>query len=155
MKSIPDRKKARREYLDRKADAYARAIEGGLLIAAVFLFLAHSQQLAYAGYQVWQHLSFAHYRATGNYETVLSLAIALFGTAMGLLGIRGIRLIRQAREAAQISYVPPVTPSTLPAEEILLRGTSEPSAPSETLLRAGMDGEGTTGEELLRSSQGR
>jgi hypothetical protein len=51
-------------------------------------------------------------------------------------------------------YVPPVTASTLPAEEILVRATEEPPvAQSEVLLRAAQ-GQETPKEELLRVIQG-
>ena len=50
--------------------------------------------------------------------------------------------------------VPPVTSSTLPAEEVLVRSAMEPTAPSEILLRATVKGEETKAQELLRAASG-
>jgi hypothetical protein len=55
---------------------------------------------------------------------------------------------------AKDEYFLSVNNSTLPAQQILVRGAAEPSAPNETLLRAGVKGEETKAEELLRNSQG-
>ena len=60
--------------------------------------------------------------------------------------------VKGARDQARLPYVPPVTDSTLPADEILVRGAAEPAAPNETLLRAAREGEEQLKpEELLRS----
>jgi hypothetical protein len=49
-----------------------------------------------------------------------------------------------------LTYVPPVTAETLPAEEILVRGSEEPpGVQSEVLLRGAL-GHETPQEELLR-----
>jgi hypothetical protein len=54
------------------------------------------------------------------------------------------------RELHAIPYVPPVTPDTLPADEILVRGSEEPVAvQSEVLLRSAQ-GQDTPKEELLK-----
>ncbi len=51
-------------------------------------------------------------------------------------------------------YVPPVTPDTLPADEILVRGSEEPPvAQSEVLLRAAHRGKETPKEEWLRVAE--
>jgi hypothetical protein len=67
-----------------------------------------------------------------------------------------VRSIRKARqEAKQLPYVPPVTANTLPAEEVLVRGSEEPTQEQGKVLLRGADGSAGTGEqELLRSSQG-
>ncbi len=62
---------------------------------------------------------------------------------------------RDFRAAKQIPYVPPVTPDTLPADEILVRGSKEPPiAQSAVLLRAAKEQE-TPKKELLRISEHR
>ena len=54
-----------------------------------------------------------------------------------------------------IPYVPPVTSDTLPAEEVLVRGSEEPTQEqSKVLLRGTECSMGTGEQELLRSSQG-
>jgi hypothetical protein len=55
---------------------------------------------------------------------------------------------RVARE----TYDPPVNPDTLTADEILVRGSAEPAAQSEVLLRAVQTGQETAAEELLRAN---
>jgi len=58
------------------------------------------------------------------------------------------------QEALQLPFVPPVIPDTLPAEEVLVRGSEEPAQEQGKVLLRGTDGSGSTGEqELLRSSQ--
>ena len=61
--------------------------------------------------------------------------------------------LKETHATANDSYVPPVSLSNLPAEEILVRGAEEPTAPSEVLLRAAGKGEESKAEQLLRSSQ--
>jgi hypothetical protein len=54
-------------------------------------------------------------------------------------------------EAKSLPYIPPVTPDTLPPDEILVRGSEEPPvAQSEVLLRAAKATQEAAKEELLR-----
>ncbi len=63
--------------------------------------------------------------------------------------------VKAAKTSVRILYVPPVTLDTIPAEEILVRGSDEtPVAQSEVLLRAAQQGQQTPKEALLRVSQG-
>jgi hypothetical protein len=59
---------------------------------------------------------------------------------------------RKQEAAQQITYFPPVQRSTLPTNEVQVRGTAEPSAPSATLLRTTVNSEETQAEKLLRSA---
>ena len=63
--------------------------------------------------------------------------------------------IRQhfTKKAASLPYVPPVREqiATLPADEILLRGSEEPAAAPGELLRAAQGRTETGSEELLRA----
>ena len=54
-------------------------------------------------------------------------------------------------------YVPPVREqiATLPPDEVLLRGSDQPAATPDELLRATQVTQQTTAEELLRSMEGR
>jgi hypothetical protein len=61
-------------------------------------------------------------------------------------------LVQKADEAATLPYIPPVTPDTLPAEEMLVRGSEEPQAGSETLVRPSTATRETPAEQLLRST---
>ena len=57
-------------------------------------------------------------------------------------------------KVAQLPYVAPVTPDTLPAEEVLVRGTQEPQAGRETLVRAATPTlEETAQQENARTQQ--
>jgi hypothetical protein len=136
MKPVPDRKKLRREYLRKKWQTYA-PVRYRIAILVTFL--------AIEGYRaVWVHRS-----------SVLLSLLPLFAVVLAGVLWSIITTVKTARQqAALIPVVPPVTPSTLPAEEILVRGATEPSAPNETLLRATVKGEETKAQELLRSSQG-
>ena len=63
--------------------------------------------------------------------------------------------VRLGRKVSQIPYVPPVTASTLPAEEVLVRGAEEPKQEQSKVLLRGIDNSTGTGkQELLRGSQG-
>jgi hypothetical protein len=131
MKQVPDRKKLRQEYLWKRRAHYA-AMSGAyvaiLMVGCVAFLLPQ------------------------RVPWTIGLPAVIF---LALFTGRQWGMIQQIRhKAKQVPYVPPVTPSTLPAEEILVRGASEPSAPSDTLLRAGVKGEEAKVEELLRSSQG-
>jgi hypothetical protein len=63
-------------------------------------------------------------------------------------------MVLEARREVRVPHVPPVPLNSLPIEEILIRGAAEPSATGETLLRAGVKGEETKAEELLRVASG-
>jgi len=61
---------------------------------------------------------------------------------------------RASSEAEKLPFVPPVTADTLPAEEVLVRGSEEPAQEQSKILLRGTNGSGGTREqELLRSSQ--
>ncbi len=61
---------------------------------------------------------------------------------------------RKLEEIRVVPYVPPVNLSTLPAEEVLVRGAEQPTAPNGTLLRATVKCEGAKAEELLHVVSG-
>jgi len=132
MKSVPDRKRLRRKYLWKKARVYT-----GPLAATAFTALCFIRVVMDRGY-VQEHL----------YLTVVQ-------TIGGLVAIYFFCYRVAKAEVAKIPPVPPVAPSILPAEEVLVRSASEPPETSETLLRATVKGEEVKAEEMLRSSQGR
>ena len=68
----------------------------------------------------------------------------------GLISWLASTVADRGRAEQQVPYVPPVTPNTLPANEILVRGAEEPPvARSKMLLRAAQGGHETATEELL------
>lgn len=137
MSRIQTRKKQRREYLRKKGTAYTVAFLaalGALLGALIFLVRWDP---------VYRHLGIGsrHIAVVGTLALILIVQL-LFQVAR-----------RVHRRAVQIPYVPPVTADTLPAEEVLVRGTVEPTGQqSEVLLRGAQGGGVTPAEELLRSS---
>jgi hypothetical protein len=81
---------------------------------------------------------------------------SLLGALVLLLAARQVTRFahRVHRKAKQLPYVPPVTVNTLPAEEVLVRGSEEPKEEQGKVLLRGTGGsEGTGEQELLRSSQ--
>jgi hypothetical protein len=135
MNRVPDRKKLRQEYLRKQAWVSTRlTLSCFSSLLFVMLFGICTMFALFGG--TWA-------------------AYVIFGTlAFGCVYVMRV-IIRETDRAVKdydIPYVPPVTPSTLPAEEVLVRGAEEPNAPQETLLRATVKGEDTKTEELLRSS---
>ena len=134
-----ERKRQRREYLRQKGEAYASiAASGALILLSLGLLL----------------LGFVAARR-GHTEPVDGLVIGLLMLALAAgcgWGIYwGIRDVRATKESVdRIPYVPPITIEHLPPEEILVRGSGEPShSPQEALLRPAGNRE-TPHEELLR-----
>lgn len=62
---------------------------------------------------------------------------------------------REARRARSIPYVPPVREqiAALPADEILVRGSDQPAAGQEELLRPGKYSYDVSSDELLRAER--
>lgn len=152
MSQTQQRKKLRREYLKKKSVIYIKAI--------VDVFSA----LCFAGI-VWWLLGNCHYLLFGDavygWEIVCVpfVVIILLGASLWC-GITSWRLVILARnfhrEAKQLEPVPRVTTDTLLAEEVLLRGSAEPSQEqSKVLLRGIQHREDTADQELLRGSQER
>jgi|SRR5579871_2659238 len=124
MKQVPDRKKLRREYVKKKAAAYG---VGGPFLVIMLTFLV------------------AWFREPGL--DVSQFAVLLFCFVWCAVNF--------SRETIKhVPYVPTVTPNTLRADEILVRGSEEPLvAQSEVLLRAAQQMQETPKEELLRVSR--
>jgi hypothetical protein len=139
MNLVPDRKRLQREYL--RKHPFLMLLTASLLASLFLLFVgANGAALLYRNqFPVW----FVRGMIRG---TITSFIVVPFSAFV-------VHLMIKARIISSVSYVPPVTPSTLPAEEILVRGAQEPSAPNEILLRATVKADETKADELLRSSQ--
>jgi len=136
VKQVSDRKKLRREYLRKKGKAHSKSVLYGAIcvalwvMVALFLFFVNEPGV---------HMPPMDYAIA----TIICLAAVWFTS----------QLVKSEAEAKLVPYVPPVTPNTLPADEILVRGSEEPPvAQSDVLLRAAKEQE-TPQEELLRVSQ--
>ncbi len=141
MSSTQERIKKRREYLKKKGTAYRN-----VSTQAVFVVLAVM-------------LTIVSLLATIFSLLRLDLLSVLFFAALtaldGVMTRSVIDSARQAHEQAkQLPYVPPVTANSLPAEEVLVRGSEEPAEEQGKVLLRGTDGSAGTGkQELLRGSQ--
>jgi len=99
----------------------------------------------------WLHWSWGAFidLASGPAPVVSGLCIA---------GLSGIFLsYSSARRLKALPYVPPVAEqiALLPAADILVRGSDQPSAAPDELLRAAREGAAPSNEELLRADTGR
>ena len=140
MNQIQDRKKQRREYLRKKRVTYFKATLN-TLIAIPCSWYAFGSLFA------------ALFNPFDRLFSVIMFALAFIFGAVAWTAAKRAKLLHQ--KAKQLPYVPPVSPATLPAEEVLLRG-SDASAQeqSQVLLRGTHNSEEADGQELLRSSQG-
>src|SRR5579859_2025586 len=114
MSRVPDRKKMRRAYLRKRVIGHVLfSVSVLLVVTAVIVFLS-AECLFRRGF------------------SQMAVFSVLVGTVM--MGLVGLKMSGHAEIASNIPYVPPVTPSNLPAEEVLVRGAEEPAAASEILL---------------------
>ena len=143
MGSTQERIKKRREYLKQKGAAYSTASLAALLTipCALGTFFLVAVTLFVFFYQV---------------STFFGLLLAFLSLIGGVCSWQLARSALHYHKAArQLPYVPPVTPETLPAGEVLVRGSEEPKQEQSKVLLRGTDGSaGTADQELLRSSQG-
>lgn len=132
MNQVTERKRLRQEYLKQKRTAYSKHIVvtvGTLAFIGIVTLLIYHGHAVDIGMQLW---------------LVIYTIVLVYGHSHTAY-----------KEAKSIPVVPPVTADTLPAEEILVRASEEPSvAQSEVLLRAVQRGQEAPKEELLRVSQG-
>jgi hypothetical protein len=141
-RQITDQKRLRGEYLLTKAEAYASGV------LCIVLFLATGAIALLCLYvAVRTFLPFLHGDTLGS----VFVGAIVSETAAGFSAWHLAKGIEGAKVRATTTYVPPVTPDTLPLDEILVRGSEEPTIQSEVLLRAAKS-EVTLKEELLRGS---
>jgi hypothetical protein len=127
MNKVPDRKRLRRSYLLQKG--------------MPFIYLAFNLILVLIWVPAWNAME------RPLWFLCFIVAIFLLPSIMNIS--------KDLKKAKQVPYVPPVTASTLPAEEILVRAADVPPvAQSTILLRAAQAGQETPKEELLRVSNG-
>jgi len=132
MNKVPDRKKLRREYLSRGGWSVVLCVTEVLLLTVGYLYLVYNAP---------------HKGDAGRVVLILGLFVVLGALLLG-------NEAKKDHRATRDRIVPPITPDTLPADEILLRGSEEPPVgQSELLLRAAR-GQETPKEELLRLATG-
>ena len=152
MNKVPDRAKVWREYKLRHAGAIILSILGACLAAfaalnilgAIWFTLTDDPDCDSDGFPACTSVP---------QRLVYSIPTALVGV---LLFAGGKRLFRvQLKKANDMPYVPPVRDQlpTLPADEVLLRGSQATPAPPEELLRPAGRQDSAQGE-LLRATTG-
>jgi hypothetical protein len=136
MKQVPDHKKLRREYLDKRREA----------ISAIRTFLIAA--CACVGMICFFVSTLKYDNSSNTRGAAIVLVFILVGGMV--MHIRCARhYMKELKEVDRQYYVPP-TDKHAPAE-ILLRGSEEPPVEqSEVLLRAAQEHE-TAKEELLRA----
>jgi hypothetical protein len=147
MGSTQERIKQRRRYLKRKGAAYTKISLATFLVILLTPIIIVLPTLLVVDLVLPGLLPITPaYRAAG-----IIAVIGCIATIWYLL----VTASRADRTLQQLPYVPPVTADTLPAEEILVRGSEEPTQEQSKVLLRGTKGSAGTGEqELLRSSQG-
>ena len=143
MKQVPDWKKLRREYLRSRihlqiASRVANGVFLVMLIAMIF-FLLLSLGCAMQARQ-----------SSGSWWDWFWCGVhALLALTSGRIAYRSCFWHEEAQRAARLPMVPPFNVNALPADEILVRGSEQPTIQSEVLLRAAKSEE-VLKEELLR-----
>src|SRR5260370_33487923 len=113
---VPERQKKRREYLKKKAGAYV------LIMLAVFVCLA----LIVGGMPACGKLADLSMDSSRGWFWGFSMTLAgIVVTIVIFLALYfGGQILTSSGEITKtIPYVPPITPNTLPAEEVLVRGS--------------------------------
>jgi hypothetical protein len=147
MSKVTERKRRRWEYLKKKGATYSNVA----LYSALFV-----PALTIAGLCGIAAVMILFIGPNDILSSLFAIGLLLgCGLSGALSWYCRNRILASQRQARQLSYVPPVTPKTLPAEEILVRGSEEPPVQqSEVLLRAAKPGQQEmSAEELLRASQ--
>jgi|SRR5579871_3331793 len=152
MGSTQERIQKRREYLKQKGWAYTQASLAG---AFALLFAGVSYWL----YGYCQNVLLGDTEALGGDTRLIPYALMVFLSLSLSCMVATLFLARSVHQshqkAKQLPFVSPVTANTLPAEEVLVRGSEEPAQEQGKVLLRGTDSSGSMGEqELLRSSQG-
>jgi hypothetical protein len=151
---MEDMAKSRSEYFWTKAEISTLAVVCGLFcIFGMTLFVLGTYQAflgwhPYSGYAKKDHDIFD----TTYPDHVLGSMPEVIGfLIVGITGFAGAR--SRVRKAKALPYVPPVHKqiAALPAEEILVRGSDQPAALPEELLRAAHEGVVESAAELLRA----
>ncbi len=155
MNRVPDRKKQRREYLRQKGTAYLKTTSGGIVFVFTVLLtplLASAAIYSWVGWLLW----WDRLADPGSHWDIFAIVLTVLAVISGLACYLSWSLMQHAiRSAARLSPVPPVTPNTLPAEEVLVRGSEEPQqAQSEMLVRPATAEQVTPKTQLLRVVEG-
>ena len=146
---VPDRQKQRREYLRKKAGVRG-IIVGGQLLEILLFSVTGLCGLASFGLLLCSIAIGPQFYLTTLVSILLTVGGGYISWKLGKLTDRA------EQEERSLAFVPPVTPDTLPAEEVLVRGAQELTQEQSTvLLRAAEESVASPTEELLRASIGK
>jgi len=147
-RKLADLAKKRRENLMKKSRANTMLCVGFILL---LLFGVSTLFFGMATLYSLQSLTMS----ISSPLTAIISAIGMTAFCCPLAYFFGIRIMKKAgNDMAELRYVPPVRDqlAALPAEEILVRGSGQPAATPEELLRAARAGTADAREELLRAN---
>ena len=141
MKPSEDVDEKRREYEDNFAITQGKSVCGEFVMV-LFAIAA-----------LWNLSRFAMSLFNRHYFDLKSLGCVLLFALVAAGG--WVIGLDNTRKAKSIPYVPSVADplAALPADEILLRGSNQPSVRPDELLRPAQVGTETAPEELLRAQQ--
>lgn len=150
---VPDRQKQRQEYVSKKTGAVGDGLWAGLtatLSAALTVVL-------FGGGLLSCFFPLTHTaEETGTHPVVGLIGGIVFLILSVFAGRFTFSSIRYSQErfnsASLLPYVAPVTPDTLSAEEILVRGAQEPTQEQSTVLLRAAGESADKPEQLLRAS---
>jgi len=150
MSNTQERIRKRREYLKKKRAAYTEFGIAYLLVIPCVVF----EVILVCAFVI----SMLDYFTKQPSEAPMASQVIGGAAAMLLFGWMTWILARAARRAekraVQLPYVPPVTADTLPAEEVLVRGSEQPiQEQGKVLLRGTQSSQELAAEKLLRGSQ--
>ena len=140
---MKDRAKDRRGYLWKKAASYLVTAGGVLFFSGLFVVLLLAAILLLLPF----------------YDSVFlkPVAIMAFIPAMACVAAVALnqskRIAKKAEENAARYYAPPVDKANLPVAEMLLRGSDQPTAQPNQLLRSASGGIDAVSVELLRPDE--
>ena len=135
-----DAAKKRREYLAKLAIAQAN---GSFALLLMILFMV-------AGLWFSLELALSLFREKPSGQFLFAAIVCVGATTNGWMKHQ-----EYTKRAKSLPYVPPVAEqlANLPADEVLLRGSDQPSAAPDELLRAAHEGTDTPADQLLRADQ--
>jgi hypothetical protein len=138
---MEDAVKKRREYVRKRRRAQLLGA-GTILVGAGALVVPGTCMIA-GTHSVWPQPTFC--------TNVIPAATAMY--ILLRTAFRSLQHTTAAVAEAARCYVPPVSQqvAALPDEEVLVRGSEQPSTTSDELLRAAQAGAQTQAEELLRA----
>ncbi len=143
MSRTQERKKLRQEYLKKRTMGYGKAY------ASLYLPLLATIIAGFLGGKVIISLTSGNYILTG-------ICLAVLAALLVIVPLRWI--LRSVRYAAKMyneaETLSPITPDTLPAEEVLVRGSEVPlQAQRQLLVRPATPEQEPPTEQPLRSGR--